>query len=76
MIIPSKELRQLQAKEKELEKKMDEIIRNDGSISDWQKLRDQLNIISNHKIPAEMNRCSVRKPTDDGVHVYSIPRYV
>ena len=70
------DLKKLQDKAKELETKMDAIIKADGKISEWQTLRDELNIIQNIKIPIELNRS---KPLPVGgyqVQTYQVPHYV
>ena len=69
-------LKKLQDKAKELETKMDDIIKADGKISDWHALRDELNIIQNIKIPCELNRL---KPIPVGgyhAQTYQVPNYV
>ena len=69
-------LDELRAKAKELEKQMDAIIKADGKISDWHALRDELNIVQNIKIPAEMNRHKPIPVGGYGVPTYQVPRYV
>lgn len=69
-------LDELRAKAKELESKMDAIVKSDGKISDWHALRDELNIVQNIKIPCEMNR---QKPIVGGGYdlpTYQVPQYV
>ena len=69
-------LDELKARAKELESKMDAIIKADGKISDWHALRDELNIIKNIKIPCEMNRQRPIPVSGYDVPTYQIPRYV
>lgn len=69
-------LKKLQEQARRLESEMDDIVENDGRISDWQAKRDELNIIKNIKIPAELNR---QRPIQQGgyeAHIYSVPRHV
>ena len=69
-------LDRLQKEARETEQQMDAIIKNDGRISDWQELRDKLNILKNIKIPAELNRVRPVTTNNYDVHIYQIPRYV